>query len=54
MSDLPESVGVDDFAKNEGATLYLKIDYKVLLLVLVVFDVFHVSLGEFVVRVFGP
>jgi len=34
--------------QDDGMTLYLKVNYKVLLLVVVVFDILHVSIDEVV------
>jgi len=33
---------------DEGLTIYLKVDYKVILLVVVVFDILHLSINELV------
>jgi hypothetical protein len=38
---------------NDGITLYLKVNYKAILLVLVALDVVHLSLAELFARVFG-
>lgn len=35
---------------DEGIVVYLKFNYRVILLVLVVIDIFHVSVNELVVR----
>jgi hypothetical protein len=39
--------------KDEGLTVYLKVNYKVVLLITVLFDFFHTSLNEVVAHVFG-
>jgi hypothetical protein len=38
---------------DDGLTIYLKIDYKVLLLVLVILDIVHTSLSEIVAHYVG-
>lgn len=48
--EVPDSFSND---KDEGITIYLKLNYKVLLLVFVIFDVFHVSLNELLARSLG-
>jgi len=52
MSYLQKLPGKDtDLGDGEdGITIYLKINYKVVLLVLVVFDLLHLSLREFFFR----
>jgi len=37
-----------DTSENEGLTIYLKVDYKVILLVVVIFDILHFSINELV------
>jgi len=39
--------------KRDGLTVYLRVDYKIVLLVVVVFDLIHSSLNEIVSNVFG-
>jgi len=48
---------VDSLEKKEdlnetGITVYLKLNYKVVLLIAVAFDLVHVSLDEFILRLF--
>jgi hypothetical protein len=44
----PSSFQVDE---NEGLTFYLKVDYKVVLIVVVILDLVHFSLNEIVARI---
>lgn len=53
MDVSPEFPRPEDGHEDEGMTLYLKVNYKVILAVIVIADIFHVSLAEFVYRVFN-
>lgn len=44
----PRSSNNDD----DGITVYLRVNYKVILLVVVIFDVLHTSINEIVNRIF--
>jgi hypothetical protein len=35
---------------EEGITIYLKVSYKAILLVIIIADLFSVSLNEFIIR----
>jgi len=37
--------------EDEGLTLYLRVDYKVVLIVVVILDLVHFSLNEIVARI---
>lgn len=37
-------------AEDEGVTVFVKVDYKVLLALMVVLDIFHFSLNEVIAR----
>jgi len=37
---------------NEGFTIYLRVNYKVILLIAVIVDIFHTSVNELLVHVF--
>jgi len=37
---------------SEGFTIYLKINYKVVLLIVMILDLFHASVNEFLIHVF--
>jgi hypothetical protein len=49
--EIPPGKKVD--VDGEGLTVYLKVNYRVILLVVVIFDIFHTSLNELVVRLAG-
>lgn len=45
-----ESLVLPTETDSEGITLYLKVNYKAILLVLVAFDVVHLTLAEYLAR----
>jgi hypothetical protein len=50
MKMIDEPPGRNVSLDEEGLTIYLKVNYKVLLLVIVIADLIHTSLSEFVAR----
>jgi hypothetical protein len=40
----------DNVSEDSGMTLYVKVNYKVILLVAVIFDFLHLSIDELVAR----
>lgn len=53
MDDFRVPPVLEDHAPENGITVYLKVNYKVILLVVVILDIVHVSLREIVVRILG-
>jgi hypothetical protein len=49
--EIPDGKKVD--VNDDGLTVYLKVNYRVVLLVVVIFDIFHTSLNEIVIHTFG-
>jgi hypothetical protein len=50
---IPDPLGVKAERGEEGLTVYLKVNYKVILLVVVTFDLIHTSINELVSTYFG-
>jgi hypothetical protein len=52
MKSFPSRVG-EAHVSEEGITIYLKINYKVILLFVVILDFLHISISELVARFLG-
>nr|QDH86868.1 MAG: hypothetical protein H4BulkLitter22706_000002 [Leviviridae sp.] len=48
-----DPLGIKAEHGEEGLTIFLKVNYKVVLLVVVLTDIFHTSLNEVVAHFFG-